>query len=106
MGTKDADSLIASLFASLYASDASLTLEASLSSAVNDLIVVMPCRLLFRREFKSATCDLTLEYLTPILLWYMNDPATIIGIGTIAHSATSGATENMIPPTTMIVVAT
>ena len=68
IGTNDAESLIASLFASLYDSEASLTLLASLSSAVNDLIVVMPCRLLFKRAFKSATWDLTLEYLTPILL--------------------------------------
>ena len=64
---------------------------ASRSSAVNDLIVVIPCRLLFRMAFSSATSFRTSVYLTPILLWYRKDPPTITGTGMIARSATSGA---------------
>ena len=54
-GTKDAESRMADLLASLYDLDASLTLWASLSSAVNDLIVVIPWRLLFSMALSSAT---------------------------------------------------
>ena len=69
IGTNEADSRIASLFASRYEVDASSTLWASRCSAVNDLIVVIPCRLLLSSELRSATFPLTLVYLTPILRW-------------------------------------
>ena len=42
IGTNEAESRMASLLASLYDWEASLTRCASLSSAVNDLIVVIP----------------------------------------------------------------
>ena len=105
-GTKDAESLMADLLASRYDWDASLTLLASRSSAVNDLIVVIPWRLLLRMAFSSATSFRTSEYLTPILLWYRKDPPTITGTGMIARSATSGARKNMMPLTTITVVPT
>ena len=60
IGTKDADRRIASLLASLYEVEAALTLSTSRSSAVNDLIVVMPWRLLFSNAFRSATLPRTL----------------------------------------------
>ena len=48
-------------------------------------------RLLFNKEFRSATSSLTRVYLSPILRWNMKEPITIIGTGIIANIATSGA---------------
>ena len=69
IGTKEADRRIASLLASRYEVDTSSTLSTSRCSAVNDLIVVIPCRLLLSSALRSATLPLTLLYLTPILRW-------------------------------------
>ena len=69
IGTNEADSRIASLLASRYDVETSSTLSTSRFSAVNDLIVVIPCRLLFSSALRSATLPLTLVYLTPILRW-------------------------------------
>ena len=104
-GTKEAERRMASLLASLYDSDAIPTRSDSLLSAVNDLIVVIPWRLLFNKEFNSPTSSRTFLYLTPILLWKINEPMTIIGTGITANKATSGAKINIIVPTTVIVVA-
>ena len=52
------------LLASRYDWDASLTLLASRSSAVNDSTWAIPWRLLFRMAFSSATSLRTSEYPT------------------------------------------
>ena len=67
-GTNEADSVIADWLALRYVSEASLTLSISRFSAVNDLMVVIPLKLLFKSELRSATSSLTRVYLSPILL--------------------------------------
>ena len=66
-GTNEAERRIASLFASLYEREATPTRSTSRSSAVNDLIVVIPLKLLFSSAFRSPTSLRTLAYRTPIL---------------------------------------
>ena len=59
-GTNEAERRIASLFASLYEREATPTRSTSRSSAVNDLIVVIPLRLLLSRALRSPTSLRTL----------------------------------------------